>query len=189
VRLKVYKMSDEGLFQPVKNILYAEKNINVFSILDGASVPDLLDMIYQYQPEHFCLFRGKLKPDIAEVTPYLVSLEQDSIFTKWVIDEGWGKHWGIFVISEADLRAMRNHFRSLLTVYSEDKPLYFRYYDPRVLRVYLPTCNNSELEVFFGPVESPVKYFILEDEDPNVALRFQTLSGELRQENLKLKLL
>lgn len=32
-------------------------------------------------------------------------------------------------------------------------PSYFRYYDPRVLRVYLPACNESELQTVFGPVE------------------------------------
>ena len=29
----------------------------------------------------------------------------------------------------------------------------FRYYDPRVLRVYLPTCTPDELEMLFGPIE------------------------------------
>ena len=30
--------------------------------------------------------------------------------------------------------------------------VYFRFYDPRVLRVYLPTCSSSELKGVFGPV-------------------------------------
>lgn len=28
----------------------------------------------------------------------------------------------------------------------------FRFYDPRVLRLYLPTCTSTELEQVFGPV-------------------------------------
>jgi hypothetical protein len=32
--------------------------------------------------------------------------------------------------------------------------LLFRYYDPRVLRVYLPTCLPNELETVFGPVKA-----------------------------------
>jgi hypothetical protein len=36
-------------------------------------------------------------------------------------------------------------------------PFYFRYYDPRVLRVYLPTCNASELQILFGPV---ARYYV-----------------------------
>jgi hypothetical protein len=30
----------------------------------------------------------------------------------------------------------------------------FRFYDPRVLRRFLPTCNPAEMKVFFGEVET-----------------------------------
>ena len=67
----------------------------------------------------------------------------------------------MIVLAPADLRTMRNHFRKLLTVYDPNgKPLLFRYYDPRVLRVYLPTCNAEELATIFGPINS----YLLEDE-------------------------
>jgi hypothetical protein len=49
---------------------------------------------------------------------------------------------------------MRRHFRSLLTVHDETgKPMIFRFYDPRVMQNYLPTCNSGELETFFGKVD------------------------------------
>lgn len=35
----------------------------------------------------------------------------------------------------------------------------FRFYDPRVLRLYLPSCTTEELDRVFGSVER----FILED--------------------------
>jgi len=160
-----------------------DKGAQVFAVLDGASVPDLRMTLYRHQPEHFCLYRGELAPDMAEVAPYLVRLEPESEFTNWVIDRGWGQHWGIFAISDADIRALRRHFRGFLTVHdSNAKPLLFRYYDPRVLRVYVPTCNAEELATVFGPV----MHYILEDENPNMALRFRTASGALRQEKLQL---
>lgn len=56
--------------------------------------------------------------------------------------------------------------------------LYFRYYDPRVLRVYLPTCNAQELGFVFGPLDS----FVLEGEDPSAVLRFSRDGEELRVE-------
>jgi len=55
------------------------------------------------------------------------------------------------------------------------KPLYFRFYDPRVLRTYLPTCNASELAQIFGPVEC----YVQEGEDPGVLLRFRQAGGKL----------
>src|SRR5262249_8859823 len=141
--------------------LFAEEGTQVFAVLDGASVPGLLDNLYRYEPKYECLYRGELKPDMAEVPPYLVRLQPKSEFAAWVIGQGWGRHWGIFAVSRADLRALSRHFRTFLMVHDRDgKPLYFRYYDPRVLRVYLPTCNAEELATVFGPVLS----YVLEDE-------------------------
>jgi uncharacterized protein DUF4123 len=161
--------------------LFEDNEINVYAVLDGASIPDLLDKLYELQPEHVCLYRGELEPDIAEVAPYLINLERDTEFSDWVFEKGWGNHWGIFAMSNESLRTMRNHFRTFLMVYDpEFKPLYFRYYDPRVLRTYLPTCDAEGLASLFGPV---VSYF-LEDEDPKNALRFRTEGGALVREEM-----
>jgi hypothetical protein len=158
--------------------LFAEEGVNVFSVLDGASVPGLLMRLYADQPEYVCLYRGELEPDMAEVAPY-----PEADFTDWVIRQGWGRHWGIFAVTHEDLRAMRRHFRAFLMVYDEaGKPFYFRYYDPRVLRPYLPTCNTEELSRVFGPV----LYYIAEDEGPASALRFSLRNGSLREERLAL---
>ena len=84
-------------------------------------------------------------------------------FTDWVLDNGWGNHWGIFatVPAEVPFRDVRKHFRGFLRVRNPDgKTLLFRYYDPRVFRVYLPTCNATELGAVFGPVAM----FMLEGE-------------------------
>jgi hypothetical protein len=32
--------------------------------------------------------------------------------------------------------------------------MYFRYYDPRVLGVFLPTCTLDELRAFMGPLQA-----------------------------------
>jgi hypothetical protein len=149
----------------------------VFAVLDGASVPGLLDRLYgNVRPEFECLYRGNLEPDMAEVAPYLVRLEADSEFTSWVLSEGWGKHWGVFAVTPADLRAMRMHLRRFVKVHdAEGKPLYFRYYDPRVLRTYLPTCNAKELADFFGPVAK----YVGEGEQPDTLLEFRSEAGAL----------
>ncbi|MBV9504949.1 MAG: DUF4123 domain-containing protein [Acidobacteriia bacterium] len=134
-----------------------------FAVLDGASAPGLLDRLEQWKPEFICLYRGELKPDLAQVAPYLIRLEPETELTAWILSKGWGNHWGIFAIANADLRTMRQHFRRLLTVYDENgKPLLFRFYDPRVLRTYLPTCNANERATFFGPIRE----YLLEAEQP-----------------------
>jgi hypothetical protein len=174
-------MIKEDITESLNKYLFADEGANLFAIIDGASVPDLLPKLDEFQPECYCLFPGNLEPDMAEVAPYLVQLEPDTEFTNWILENGWGKHWGIFAVSHEDLRKMRQHFRSFIIVYdSNHKPMRFRYYDPRVLRLFLPTCTSGELEKVFGPVDC----YMLEDEDPNLLLRFRVGSGGLTQEKL-----
>ena len=79
------------------------------------------------------------------------------------------KSWGIFLRSEASLEPLQRHLRKFLMVYTEDaKPLYFRYYDPRVFRVYLPTCTEMELKTIFGPVAC----FLAEGPSENSLIEF-----------------
>ena len=143
---------------------------NTFAVLDGASVPSLLEKLEQWQPEFVCLYRGDLNPDLAEVAPYLLRLESGTEIAEWILSKGWGNHWGIFAIAEADLQAMRQHLRRFLTVYDENgKPLLFRFYDPRVLGTYLPLCNEAELATMFGPVSA----YLLESEHADRLLHFE----------------
>jgi hypothetical protein len=176
----------DKIVEAVSPILFKEDGASVYAILDGGSIPDLLDKLYGAQrPEFECLYTGEIKPDLAEVAPYLVRLEPKSEFTEWVIKEGWGKHWGVFVLAPVDFRAMRHHLRQFLMVHGSDgKSFYFRYYDPRVLRTYLPSCSPGELTEFFGPV----KTWVLEGEDPGALLRFDLADGKLATHKDELKL-
>lgn len=171
--------------ETIKKHLFEQFDRNVYAVLDGASVPDLPQTLWEMEPENICLYRGELAPDIAAVAPYLVKLEYDHPFTKLVCEQGWGNHWGIFVLTpdEVNIRDMRKHFRRFLMVYSpENKLIYFRYYDPRVLRVYLPTCNAEEAKIVFGPTNC----YILEDEDPSNMLRLSPNGENARIETIKL---
>jgi hypothetical protein len=148
---------------------------SLFAIIDGASAPKLLLALHKKQPEYICLYRGELQPDMAEVAPYLIQLEHDDEITEWILNNGWGEHWGIFFQAKAGIKEMRRHLRRSLVVHDQSgKPLLFRYYDPRVLRKYLPTCTPAELKDFFGVIE----FILLEDEDPKNILKFR-LSGEV----------
>lgn len=157
--------------------VFSDYQASVFAVLDGAAIPALLDRLEQHAPEHICLYRGELAPDLLETAPYLVQLERNAEFTTWLLDEGWGKSWGIFAVSPADLQDLRKHFRSFLMVKDPDgKQMYFRYYDPRVLRVFLPACNPEELSFLFGPVTS----YYAESEDAKELVQFRNQDGGIR---------
>jgi hypothetical protein len=160
-----------------------EDGAPVYAILDGARNEGIYPAALKSGCEYQCLYRGELEPDLAEAAPYLVKLDKTHPFTYWLLGKGWGDSWGIFVQTTATLRDLRHHFRKFLMVYSpEAKPLYFRYYDPRVLRVYLPTCNAQELATVFGPVTS----YVLEDADANTLLRLSSSDGALQVQKVAL---
>ena len=143
----------EVRIERLKRLLFALEGESAYAILDGASVPDLLEKLAAAPEEHACLYRGELAPDLARTAPYLVKLRPESPLTEWILGEGWGHHWGVFALTPAGLEALRRHLRGFLRVRDfTGQVLYFRYYDPRVLGVYLPTCNAQELRFVFGPV-------------------------------------
>lgn len=170
--------------EKLEEILFSEKT-RIYAVLDGASVPDLPMKLYEMKPPRYCLFTGELEPDMAEVAPYLVRLYPRAPFTEWVLKECWGKHWGIFAHSRKPLQEMRKHFRSLVKVYDEKgNPMIFRFYDPRVLRRFLPTCKPAELKIFFGDVES----FFAESEDDGKLMNFQLAEeNNLKQSAINIK--
>jgi hypothetical protein len=152
--------------------------VYVYTILDAARDERIYPTLLEANREYCCLYRGDMAQELAEVAPYLVTLEPQAPFTTWLISHGWGDSWGIFLESSAPLEVLRRHFRRFLMVYDEQgKPLYFRYYDPRVLRVYLPTCTATELDTVFGPVR---RYYV-EGEDDQTLLEYAYTGAHLTQ--------
>ncbi len=144
-----------------------DENVQVLGMLDAAVDDAIYPKLMGAANEKANLFRGEKAQEMAQVAPYLVQFAKEDTFTNWVIDQGWGNHWGIFMQTSADFATLKRHLRSLLQVYDEEgNSLFFRYYDPRVMRAYLPTCTGEELQTFFGPVT----HFFLADEDAGTLL-------------------
>lgn len=147
----------------------------LYAILDGARDERIMPEVVGSAQRSVCLFDGELPAELAAAAPWLVDLDEGATeLTEWLVEEGWGQSWGVFVVAaKLKLGAVRKHLRRFLQVNRAGKKLFFRYYDPRVLRVYLPTCNPEELEVVIGPLSS----YLLEDRDPQRLLTF-TRDGE-----------
>jgi len=147
-----------------------------YAVLDSARDERIFDLIDRAREDKACLYAGRLPFALQRTAPYLVELERDSPLTRRLIEEGWGNSWGIFVASDAGMHELRRHLRHFLRVQDErGKRLIFRWYDPRVLRLYLPTCLAHEAENFFGPVES----FFMEAPEPETMLQFRIVGGAL----------
>ncbi|MBI3776137.1 MAG: DUF4123 domain-containing protein [Gammaproteobacteria bacterium] len=150
-------------------------------------MPELRQRLHASGLEFVCLYRGEIPDDLAQVAPYLVALNRSDEFTAWIVQQGWGNAWGIFarVDSMINMTEVRKHFRTFLKVeFPDGKSRYFRYYDPRVLFDYLPTCNRDELSKLFGPT---ITSYVVEAEEQNVALQFTLQKGLLVCADVKLR--
>jgi hypothetical protein len=175
--------SDE-IVRNLWGLIQGKKDFQIFSILDTARNEKIFPALMESSLEYKCLFLGDIPRVMASAAPHLVLLRQDSSFAKWLFRENWGNSWGIFLSSNWPLAALLNHFRELIMARLEDgSTYYFRFYDPRVLRVYLPTCNADEIKAFFGPVEG----FYIENEDSSEMLRFSRNGDKLFTERKSLK--
>ncbi|MGA7904712.1 MAG: DUF4123 domain-containing protein [Terrimicrobiaceae bacterium] len=143
----------------------------LFALLDATRDPlRILGMLRSSGEKYQSLYEGLQGRMLEAYAPYLVRLPGDSRLLETLVAQGWGKNWGIFVVSAADFQSLRKHFRTFLMVKSpEGEQLYFRYYDPRVLREYLPTCNAEETNFVFGPVAA----YLCEGEASDALLVFQ----------------
>ena len=173
-------MSERSFPMPpaVQSRLWQEAgDMPAYVILDGAQNPGLLDALYaDHAPRWRCLFTGQLEPDMATVAPYLVELDPSAAFTRRLMAEGWGQNWGVFLASQLALPALWRHVRQQVHVYGPNmESLYFRFYDPRVMRTYLPTCSPHQLAEFFGPVD----FYFAEAEEPSRAHAWAVADGRL----------
>ena len=155
-----------------------------YCLLDAARVgPELLECLAK-SVSHDSLYRGRSEELLKEVAPYIAELKPGSEFDEWVFSKGWGDNWGVFIKSRDSLETLWKHFRKFLLVRDEKgTEMYFRFYDPRVLRIFLPSCSESQLAEFFGPVDS----FIAEDKNPDYLLEFSLQNGKLHTERIALK--
>lgn len=154
-----------------------------YALLDAARDERIYPAIMDAPNNEVCLHLGGKARDLARVGPYLVPLERGDDLSQWLFSSGWGRSWGIFTRSQADFLEVIRHFQSLVVVHDEDgNALYFRYYDPRVLRIYLPTCRSGELRTFFGPVD----VYLMEGTDPSIALKVTHDDGTLSIETIEL---
>ncbi len=147
-----------------------------YVILDAARMDEKIESSFQKNRDHLCMFSGKGEEYLKSVSPYLFSFPAESEFSKFIIEEGIGNSWGVFLHSRNSFSEIFKHLQNLLVVKTADgKEMYFRFYDPRVLRVFLPVAYKEQLKEFFGPIE----YFICEDEDPEFMLIFSLVNGSL----------
>ena len=146
----------------------------LYALLDAYDAPAVPVKVHELGGEKaVSLFVGEAEKKYWALAPYLIEVDEPTL--EWMLQMVWNAPCGVFVISKSGLETLRTHFRRFLMVQLPDgERWYFRYYDPRILKVYLENCRVEELDVFFGPVRG----FGIMDPESNSVLLLHILGAE-----------
>lgn len=113
-----------------------------------------------------------------DVAPYAVEIpfasrsrhRGEGFLDLWA--ERLGTSAGILLLTATDPVSLVLHLRRIFHATNEDlHKYYFRFYDPRVLRVFLPTCMAADAKELFGPI----RRILCESEQPGRLLLCQAM--------------
>ncbi len=124
-----------------------------YMVVDAARDIDIPALGRQEQGPCQSLYSGPSGDMLADVAPYLLTVQPRGQRLRWLA-EHWGENAGILLRARADHAAVREHLREWLVVMAPQKSetYLFRFYDPRVLSAFLPSCSATDAARFFGPI-------------------------------------
>jgi hypothetical protein len=147
-------MSAAQSYPQLKAAVWADRRARVHAVVDGAVVPGLPARIAAAECNGWdCLQRGALSPEAAAAAPYLVELAEPAPFSDWLLAEATSNHpgWGVLLVSHHALLAVREHCRSVAEVVMPDgERRRWRWWDPELLALLLPTCSAAQLDELFA---------------------------------------
>lgn len=141
-----------------------QNETRLFVLLDAARDRRISALLTAADETYESLFEGPKGRHLAQVAPYLVELSPQSELLDVLVQDGWGESWGVYIVGLRPFKEIRRRLRRLLMVQDEEtnKKLYFRFYDPRVLRAFWPACSVRQRSEMLG---SEIAQFILEGPD------------------------
>lgn len=146
-----------------------------FVVLDGAISPAVRDLLNQAGVFYQSLYEGEQASDLASFGPYLAEIQKGGKLVPFLIKVGWGKSWGIFLNTQTGFVETRKHLRHFLMVDIEGgERVIFRFYDPRVMRVFIPSCNPEQRREFFGQIQ----HILVESDPETIVHRYSVGTDE-----------
>ncbi len=138
---------------------------SLFVLIDACDSPEVPAMWQKCGSDRaVSLYSGVSELQFVMFAPYLFQVDVEIL--DWIRQVLWETPWGVFVFApNQSLEEMRRHFRQFLLVQDpQGGEMHFRFYDPRVLANFLPTCNPMELKQYYGKVEA---FLICSPDDPS----------------------
>jgi len=163
--------------------------MKLYAVVDACNAPNFLDMLEMYDPPASCLYNPPLQEGMAERAPYLIELVSDEV-KAWLANQT--KPWGLYLVTESDtdFLKLRSHLRkyTFAMVPSSEKPVFFRFYDPRVFWKVTDVLDDWQLHAFLGPIEIVSTYYDGQYKQEHFEKRRQQFPNQIRMKTMYLTL-
>lgn len=127
----------------------------LWAVIDGVSWPGIAAALVQAETDHCCLF-STLDPESRAMAPWLVRVDPGGEFARQLSARAHDDHSYILLSGGGTLEEMRAHLRrfTMLSIPDSDAPVYFRFYDPRVMIDAIEAMPESFLDSFAQPLDA-----------------------------------
>jgi len=163
--------------------------MKLYAVVDAGNAPDLLEMIKTYDPPASCLYNPPLQEGMAERAPYLIELVSDEV-KAWLVKQT--KAWGLYLITESDtdFLKLRSHLRkyTFAMIPISEKPVFFRFYDPRTIWKITNVLDDWQLHAFLGPIEIISTYYEGQYKQDHFEERRKQFPNQIRMKTMYLTL-
>ncbi len=132
-----------------------------------------LTVLQQQYPVHQSLFKGTKDAALIDVAPFVFLLNDNG--EKLNGNPELSFKAMLVVDSNYEIEIVADHFREFIYQKVNGRICYFRFWDARVLKKFLPGCTELQLRLFFKTVNN----ITLKDEDPGYVLQYRVEYSKL----------
>ncbi|MDD2050280.1 DUF4123 domain-containing protein, partial [Pseudomonas putida] len=124
-----------------------------YLLLDGVSVPDLLQRLQRWNNPVYCLYLTTRWHELADLSPCLIALSGHDDPLLAYFQEHAALEWGYLLFSNADVHKLCEHWRHLLSVeQAKGLEVMPRIADPAVMHQLFSLAEQAGSARWFGPV-------------------------------------
>lgn len=127
----------------------------LFALLDPSRDTRMTTIAEGLTSRAECLYIGSARDEFEDDAPWLAQCDPMDGFSDFLIDEGIGQRWCVFIVSDASFDKLFRHLRHLTKIRQVGgDSLFFRYFDPEVIGSILPFLTSDQRRYLFGPASA-----------------------------------
>ena len=144
--------------QAVLDFLEAERaalgdDARLYVVADCSRDRTIRTLLQALAEESASLYLGEALAEHGDESPWLATAGPHAELWTWLVEEGLGRRWGVFIVSTLSFPELRSHLRKFVQVRTtEGASLFFRFFDPQVLSGHVRVFSKEQRERFYAGI-------------------------------------